>query len=842
MESGKVTFENIEAAPSQFDTVIEWLVGGMLVFMPLLFGARNSWTEEVVIVLSGCIVICFLLKLIVDRNQPIVWNWAYVPIGLFVIIVLFQLISLPSGLLSKVCPNTVGLRTELLAGLPQAEELLKYQTVTLYPNGTRHDLRLVLSVAAVFVVVLNVFRRPEQIKRLLMVIALTGGLVALIALAQDVFGNGLRYWFVPHPYSGRSKTLSGPFLNHNHFGQFMNLSIGAAIGWLCAKLHEDFVGRRIKPSTVVDYISSPSAKLLWLLVAIIALGAATVFISLTRGGMVSMLIAAVVTILLLCCRRSLAGRAWIMVLTAFAAFACILMVGFEAVYDRFATLQNFEGFEFRWQTLKDLVASFVHFPLLGTGLGTHSVVYPMHQNINTTLLFTHAENEYAQVLEETGIVGFGLLIIFAVLIFSSYFKSLRSTKLPIQSVAYGLGFGLLAILIHSFSDYGQHIPANAFLSAIFCALLIGLAGQKKDETSTAKAIMPLQKSRPLRTAVLLCICGVWLWAFISANNARVAEGHWEKALAIEKGLKDKDWRGTESEYAELISHTKTAARRQPANGRYQYALNLYRWYSISKTKDSDAGNMVISEDSMPLVHNVVNGLNKAIIICPTYGPSYSLAGQIEKFVFFNDAGAEKIRKGFQLAPCDPIACFVAGRLDVLEGKPEDSIAKFEKAVKIDGGLFKDVVNMYVNHLSRPHLAISAAGDNISRLQFVARALEDMQYNDLAKQAREKAKELLEIKCSQPDASAGDFASLAGVYRNQQADEKAIEYYRWALEMDYGQVHWRYELARLLAETDRISEALNEARICVRLRPQFKAAERLVAELSVNPASFSEKTD
>jgi tetratricopeptide (TPR) repeat protein len=245
---------------------------------------------------------------------------------------------------------------------------------------------------------------------------------------------------------------------------------------------------------------------------------------------------------------------------------------------------------------------------------------------------------------------------------------------------------------------------------------------------------------------------------------------------------------------------------------------------------------------MPAVHNVVNGLNKAIKVWPTYGPSYSLVGQIEKFVFYKDVGAEKIRKGFQLAPCDPIACFVAGRLDVLEGKPEKSIPKFEKAVKIDGGLFKNVVNIYINHLSRPYLAISAAGDNIGRLRYVARVLEDMQYNDLAEQARQKAKELLEIKCSQSDASAGNFVSLAGVYRNQHANEKAIEYYRRALELDYGQVHWRYALAKLLVETNRIPEALHEARICVRLRPQFKVAERLVAKLSVNPASFGEKTD
>jgi O-antigen ligase len=842
MERSKITFENPEAIPSKFDTVIEWLLGGLLVFMPLAFGARNAWTEEVVIVLSGCIIICFLLKLIFNRNQRVVWSWVYVPIGLFVLIVSLQLVPLSTNLLSIVSPNTVRLRTELLGGLPEAEKLLKTMPITLYRNGTRHELRLVLSVAAVFFVVLNVFRRPEQIKRLLMVIALTGGLVALIALAQDIFGNGLRYWFVPHPYYGYSKTLSGPFLNHNHYGQFINLSIGAAIGWLCVKLHEDFASKRIKVNAVLDYFSSPPAKLPWLLIAIMGLSAATVFISLTRGGMVSMLIAVVFTALLLCSQRPLQGGAWIMVVMAFVAFTCILLVGFDAVYDRFGTLQNFEGYKFRWQTLTDLAVSFMRFPLLGTGLGTHSVVYPMYQNINTTLLFTHAENEYAQALEETGTVGLGILIILGIIISSSYLRSVRTTKLPIRSAAYGLGFGLLAILVHSFSDYGQHIPANAFLSAIFCALLVGLAGQNKGKTSITKAITPSQISKGLCIAVLLCICGVWLWALISANNARIAETHWKKALHIEKGLADKDWQGTESEYADLIFHTDAATRYEPENKIYQYGLNLYRWYSITKTKDPDMDNTIVAEDSMPLVSNIVNGLNKAIVICPTYGPSYSLAGQIEKFVFLNDAGAEKIRKGYLLAPCDPIVCFVAGRLDVLEGKTENSIAKFEKVVQLDGGLFKDVVNIYINYLSRPYLAISAAGDDIGRLRYVATVLEDMQYSDLAEQACQKAKELLEIKCSQPGASAEDFASLAGVYRDQQANEKAIEYYRSALQLDYGQVHWRYALAILLAETDRIPEALHEARICVRLRPQFKEAERLVADLSVNPASFDRKID
>ncbi len=839
MEENKNLSKDTQTTQSRFDLVIEWLLGGLLLFMPLAFGARDAWAEEIVIGLSGCIFICFLLKLVIDRNQKPVWSWAYIPIGLFLLIILFQLIPFSVDLIGIVSPNTVSLRTELLSGLQGFDELLNTMSITFYKNGTKHDLRLVLSVVAVFVVVLNVFRRPGQIKRLLMIIALVGGVVTLIALAQDLFGNGLRYWFVPHPYEGYSKTLSGPFVNRNHFSQFMNLSVGAAIARLFVLLHENFSGKQLTPGKILDYLSSPSAKIFWLLIAIISLGAATVFISLSRGGMISMLIAVVFTAILLCFRQSLQGRVWIMAVMAIVAFTCILFVGFDAVYDRLATLHDLNEYGSRWQILKDLSVAFGQFPLLGTGLGTHSIVYPMYQNINTTLLFTHAENEYAQAIEETGFFGLTVLIIYAICIGSAYAKGLRTAKSPIALAVYGLGFGLLAILVQSFSDYGQHVPANAFLSAILCALLLVIAAKN---LSTTKLTASLPKTRVFRIFALLCVCGILLWAFWGADNARRAESHWKRALDIEKGLAAKDWQGTESEYADLISYARAAVDYEPENVRYQYGLNLYRWYSITKTGQFDFADAAALHKSKPLMTDIVNGLKEAIATCPTFGPSYSLAGQIEKFIFFDAAGAEKIRKGYLLSPCDPMACFVAGRLDILEGKPEDSLVKFEKAVQIDGGLFEEIVTIYVNHLSRPQLAISAAGDNIGRLKHVSRVLKDMNYNDLARQSLEKARSLLEIKCTQPDASAGNFAALADIYRSQLASEKAIVCYRRALELDYGQVYWRYAMAELLAETGSIQEALEEARICLRIRPQYKAAEKLVAELSVNPAGFDEKTD
>jgi O-antigen ligase/tetratricopeptide (TPR) repeat protein len=830
----QVDFDDTNFVTGRFDIAIELLIAALLAFMPLAFGVRTAFSKEVVIFLSGAIAVCFLLRSIFYNESVFKRTWAYIPVFLFLFITIIQIVPLPSYLVGSFSPNTTALKNELLSDLPASDNLLNTVTFSFYSNATKHDLRLVFSVVLVFMVVLGYYHRPERIKRLLLTIALIGGFVAAIALAQDLFGNGKIYWFVSGSFS---KPLSGPFINHNHYGQFMNLSIGAALALICVKVHECFSDRKIIPSFIYEFLGSNSAKFIWFLVVIMALGAASIFVSLTRGGMVSMIIASAFVTLLLASRPSLKGRGWIMVIMALGAFICILSVGFDAVYDRIATLNELNEYEGRIQILKDLTASYRQFPVFGTGLGTHSVVYPMFKQINNVLLYTHAENEYAQVLEETGLIGLVILIIFGIIIAFNFARAAHCAGKPVCSAVYGLGFGLVAILIHSFSDFGQHMPANAFLSAIFCALIIALAIQSKRKNLNMQTV---SKFRFLHVFLLLVLCGIWFWVLNDANDARIAESYWTKVRDTEKRIKENQWKGTQSEYAELIANTKSALAYQPDNMKYQYWLNVYRWRSISQETDPQTGAVIIPEESKFMVREIVDGFYKACIICPTYGPPYSVVGQIEKFILNQDSGAEKIRKGFYLAPSDPVSCFVAGNLDVLEGKIEDSIPKFEKAVQLDADLFRSIVNIYVYQLSRPELALSAAGEEIGRLNYVTIILDDMQYRDMAEKAREKIINLLELQCNEPDTPGSVFAQLGGIYSKQDDNMRAAECYRKALAREYSQVYWRLELAKLLVKMDEIPEAMSEAKICLQLRPRFKAAENLVADLSIHPQMLAQK--
>jgi hypothetical protein len=713
----------IDVRPDRFDRVIEWLLISLLAFMPLAFGAVEAWSEEVVVVFAAAISICFLLKLVIHREIKPVWLWAYIPVALFILIAVFQLIPLRAGLINAISPSTAATKKELLGDLPNSGVLLKSMTISFYPNATAHSLQLVLAVAAVFFVVVNTYRRPDQIKRLLGAITIIGGSIAVLSIAQSLFGNGKIYWLVP---SGYSKAYSGTFINHSHYGQFMNLSIGAALGLIMVKVHEAFRGRKVTPPVAFEYLSSRAARSVWFLVVMIIIGAVTVFMSLSRGSMVSMLIAAGFTTLVLSWRRSLRSQSWVIVLMALGAFICILYVGFDAVYDRLADLQQFNQYEDRLQIIKDIAVAWTRFPVLGTGLGTHEVVYPMFDRSTIPALAAYAENEYAQAAEETGIIGLVALLVFGILVWKSYIVSVRSAFTPVRSAAYGLGFGLLAIMIHSLSDFGQHLPANAMISGISCALLLGLAQFRKNDNAAGKVTPASHSSNGLRIAMLVCVVGISVWILLGANNARLAEASWKKTLIAEQSVIEKNWQVDDEEYKDLISNAMAAVSYQPCNVKYKHWLNVYRWKSITRLTDPQTGEVIIPERAMDAVHRIVDELHKVRLLCPTYGATYCVVGQLEKTVLNDPVGAEHIRKGFKLAPCDPTACFVAALLDIEEQKIDAAINKLDRTVELDGGFFNSVADVYINNLSRPDLALAIVGDNIDRLYYIADALADIE--------------------------------------------------------------------------------------------------------------------
>ena len=823
-----------------FDRVIEALMIGLLFFMPLALGVVHAWSEQVIIVFAGAMAFCLALKFAVRKEAKPVWTWAYIPMVLFVLAVVIQLASLGSRLVRIVSPNTAAMKTALLSDLPNMPEIRDSMTLSFYPWATGRELCLVLVVVTVFIVVVNVYRSEQQIKRLLGVIALVGGGIAVLALAGGLFGNGKIYWLIP---SGHKVTYSGSFINHSHYGQFMNLSIGAAFGLLLVKLHEKFSRHRITP-VAVTRSDKGGMRVVWLLTIMIIIGIASIFASLTRGGMISFLIAGAFTTIVLTRNRRPNGRNWIMAVIALGAFVCILYVGFEAVYDRLATLRDVDKYEDRWGVVKDLIPLACQFPLLGTGLGSLEMVYQIFDRSMSSKLMVHADNEYIQTIVEMGMIGMNLVVIFAVIVWYNYYRIVRHVRVPIRWAAFGLGFGVLAVMLHSFSDYGQHVPANACLSAVFCGLIINLArmgrGRQDVGVDNEPQVQVVVRGgwRLLRVGLLISVAAGWNWLLVGADKARRAESCWKQALQIENKLTavktdsgtdqtDHKWQGGSEEYAALIQYALKAVCYQPHNVKYRYWLNVYRWQSLSREDIS-------STEYNNVTAQIVADFHHSRALCATFGPTYCLTGQLEKYILGSPAGAKHIRQGYYLMGNDATACFTAALLDVEEGRFAESLRKFHRYLLLKGS-FDDVIDVYVNQEDRPDLAVSAAGNDVRRLICLSTVLERSdKHRNLAETIQKKIIDLLKRQCEQSDVSAATLAYLARVYYKQEKYDLAIEYFRQAIALDYGRVQWRISLARMLAEVNRVPEAIHEAQVCLRLEPQMEAAKKLLASLAVIP--------
>ena len=78
--------DNTARILTRLDVAIEWLVIGLLAFMPLASGVVHAWSEEIFVALFGIIVICFLLRVVLCGGAGMVWSWSYVPVALFLLI------------------------------------------------------------------------------------------------------------------------------------------------------------------------------------------------------------------------------------------------------------------------------------------------------------------------------------------------------------------------------------------------------------------------------------------------------------------------------------------------------------------------------------------------------------------------------------------------------------------------------------------------------------------------------------------------------------------------------------------------------------------------------------
>ena len=118
------------------------------------------------------------------------------------------------------------------------------------------------------------------------------------------------------------------------------------------------------------------------------------------------------------------------------------------------------------------------FPVWGTGYGTYQYVDPLYR-ADTTLgghLVDHVHNDYLEMLVEGGLVGLLLSLLAIGLVFRLGLRAMRQGHSS-GGLALGALFALTTVVIHSFGDFGIHVPAITLLIIVLCAQLCSIGSQ-----------------------------------------------------------------------------------------------------------------------------------------------------------------------------------------------------------------------------------------------------------------------------------------------------------------------------------------------------------------------------
>jgi tetratricopeptide (TPR) repeat protein len=755
------------------DLLIEILIYGLLAFLPAAYGTVDAWSERIALWIGAAIAIALAIRSFLVPARPD--RPAVALVVIYLAIASFALIPLPRRMMEAISPATAQTRADLLGDLPDAGDALARMPVSVYSDATRHDLRVVVLAVVVLFAVMVVFSDPARMRRLLTVIALIGLAGAALAIAQDVTGTHRIYW---RASLKNVPALGGPFVNHSHFSQFMNLSIGASLG------------------LVLMLIATPTAlhrrrDLPWL-AATIVLGLVAIPLSLSRGGVFAMLAAGTVTLLITLARRTMRTLAAVIIAMVLIALLTLLWFGFDRVAERMAHLDY--G---RAQMVRDTGVIIRKFPVTGIGLGAFEWVYPAYNRTNVPSTASHLENEYVQSAAEVGIAGSLVVLAFAALVWWRSIVALRAGKI----VAVGLGYGLLAVMIHSLSDYGQHLPSIACLSAAVSALTLNL-GRRVESTA------PGRRAPANLTMVILAALAVW--AVRDGDRAAQAESLWKQANALNDD--------SSPEYGPLLDAAVAAA---PDDVHLRYWSAVFHWRTSQRTPDEAAG--------------VIASLNAARKLCPTYAPLYSVLGQIEYGTLKQPIGVTHLHTAARLDPCDPTTLFLAGRVDARRGDWDTAVPLLRRAVDLDYAVMADINDLALKELHKPELAIRVAGNSYYRMLQLANAMLPLdEYREAGEAVVGRAVDLMEQACQQPGAPPALWAQLGGFRADQKryADSEAA--YARALQSDPLNLSWRIGRANALAGMGRFNEAIEEARSIARMYPNDPAARELVERLTKRP--------
>ena len=468
-----------------YDKIIKLLLIVLILFTPLAFGSMEIWAFSLMELGILLIVILWAIQTGIVRlraseksfNSAIYHPQSTLPVvllALFLLLILFQMISLPSGILKILSPKTFALRSALSLE-PSASSF----PLSFFPFLTQIEFFKWLTLVGLFIFLLG-WKPLEQgnrtAKQLITVVMIVGVLESLYGMFE--FFSGHRH-ILNVAAETMVSSVTGTFINRNYFAGYLLMVIPLSVGFLFSRE----AARTGRYRGWRHWLSSLDGKTLLIGFGVLVMILGLIFTA-SRMGILSLLLS--FSLISFLFRNPEKGR-WFSK-TAVLIFGLALLwaawIGLDAVISRFFSVS--EGFEGRWKIWANTFQIFKDFPIFGSGLGTFFQVFPLYRSFHVIGLVTHSENDFLQLLSEVGILGTGLLAALFFFLVWKVFSGIRALTHgePVRYIALGGLVGILALMFHSLVERNIQVPANAFLYTFVFALVLRMApiGKEKERS------------------------------------------------------------------------------------------------------------------------------------------------------------------------------------------------------------------------------------------------------------------------------------------------------------------------------------------------------------------------
>jgi O-antigen ligase/tetratricopeptide (TPR) repeat protein len=437
----------------------------LLVFPPLAFGTVEPWSYTVMETLIFFSLVLFLCGRKGERDLAVHRVPGIVPLTIFLLYILLQLLPLPPGLLKLLSPGTYALYKETLwAASPHA-----WGPISLQRKATLAEFLRIASYAAFYLLTVQLLARKELLTKTVRTVAVFAAALAFFGMVQQFFWNGKLFWVRELTQGG---IPYGPFVNRNHYAGLADMVLPLVLClFIYYRPRYTYISRR---DSIVAFFSHPMTNVHVLLGFAAVLIGTSVFLSLSRGGIISLCLS-VVFLIGMKMNRNREGKGWILVvLVVVVVFYSVGWFGWDKVFQRFDSLRDSQGniSEMRAQIWEDSLGIMKDFPLTGTGFGSFMSIYPKYRTTPSEGIVDHAHNDYIELFCDGGIIAAALFgwFLYSVLRGAYAVFLTRRDRFSIY-LFIGAVTGIVSILIHSLTDFNLHIGANG----LYFFFLLGLA-------------------------------------------------------------------------------------------------------------------------------------------------------------------------------------------------------------------------------------------------------------------------------------------------------------------------------------------------------------------------------